>query len=105
MASYTTMFSSGQVHNQIKEFVVDTYDKIDDINISQILPGSRAFVIKDETHNGNSQWYMLDHEGNWDPIDWNSGGGGGSADDIIYDGGNMDKDSSSETIYDGQEET
>ena len=107
MASYTTMFSSGQVHNQIKEFVVDTYDKIADINISQILPGSRTFVIKDETHEGNSQWYMLDHEGNWDPIDWNAGGGG-SADDIIYDGGE-EKDSGSdedlEVIYDGGEES
>ena len=88
MASYTTIFSSGRVHNQIKEFVVDTHDKIDRIDISQILPGSRTFVIKDETHDGNSQWYMLDHEGNWDPVDW-SGGGSGSADSVIYDGGEV----------------
>lgn len=107
MASYTTMFSSGQVHNQIKEFVVDTYDKIGSIDISQILPGSRTFVIKDETNDGNSQWYMLDHEGNWDPVDWGSGGGGGSADDVIYDGGEENKSGSDQDldiIYDGGEE-
>ena len=104
MASYTTMFSSGQVHNQIKEFVVDTYDKLDTIDISQILPGSRTFVIKDETHDGNSQWYMLDHEGNWDPINWNAGGGG-SADDVIYDGGEVKTSGGDnlEVIYDGGE--
>ena len=97
--SYTTMFSSGQTHNQIKEFVVDKYDDIKSINISQILPGSRTFVITD------SQWYMLDHQGNWDPIDWGSGGGSSSG-DVIYDGGeeNSDKTKDLEVIYDGGEE-
>ena len=103
MASYTTMFSSGQVHNQIKEFVVDTKDQIDAIDISQILPGSRTFVIKD------SQWYMLDNQFKWQPVDWNSGGGG-SADHVIYDGGDIDNPDGQDeevdhVIYDGQEET
>lgn len=97
MASYTTMFSSGQVHNQIKEFVVDTYDKIGSIDISQILPGSRVFVIKDETHDNKSQWYMLNHSGGWDPINW------GSVEDVIYDGGGVEQNSKENTSYNGGE--
>ena len=57
MAGATTMFSNGSVPNQIKEFVVDTDDQLSTIDISQILPGSRAFVIN------TSQWYMLNHQG------------------------------------------
>lgn len=99
MAGYTTMFSSGRVHNQIKEFVVDTYSKLNSIDISQILPGSRTFVIKDENHDNESQWYMLNHEGTWDPINW--GSGGGSSSDVIYDGGGVEQSTGENTAYDG----
>lgn len=102
MAGYTTMFSSGRVHNQIKEYVVDTYSVVTQIDISQILPGSRVFVIKDETHDNKSQWYMLNHSGGWDPISWGSGGGG-STEDVIYDGGGVEQNSEENTSYDGGE--
>ena len=81
MAGATTMFSNGSVPNQIKEFVVDTDDQLSTIDISQILPGSRAFVIN------TSQWYMLNHQGQWQTIDWGGGGGGSEYDHIIYNGG------------------
>lgn len=66
--SYTTMFSSGYVANQVKEFAVDTVDDIDSIDISQLLAGSKAFVIED------SQWYMLNNARQWKPVKWGSGG-------------------------------
>lgn len=100
MAGYTTMFSSGQVHNQVKEFVVDTYDKIGLIDISQILPGSRTFVISDVNNDDASQWYMLNHQFAWVPVDWGSGGGS-SADHVIYDGGEVEQSTGENIIYDG----
>lgn len=95
--SYTTMFSSGHVANMVKEFVVDTKDEIASIDISQLLAGSRAFVIKD------SQWYMLSNAREWEPVNWGSGGASG---DIIYDGGEeTEEGSTKEIVYDGGEET
>ena len=93
MQNYTATFSSGRVHNQVKEFVVDIVEDLKSIDISRILPGSKAFVIN------ASLWYMLDHHGNWQPVDLGSGGGG-SGGQVIYDGGNLD-DSDNTTYYDG----
>ena len=97
---YTMTFSNGQIPNQVKQFVVDESKDIDSIDISQILPGSRAFVISD------SQWYMLNNQWKWKPVD-NQGGGGGSTDEIIYDGGEetSGKEDDLEIVYDGGEES
>lgn len=96
--AYSTMFTNGRVPNQIKEFVVDKKTDLDNIDISQLQSGSRAFVIEE------SQWYMLTIADRiWKPINW--GGGGGSSGDIIYDGGEETQgDSTHNVIYDGGEE-
>lgn len=77
MANYTKVFSSGGVPNMVREFVVDTKDQIDSIDISQLQAGSKVFVIKD------SQYYMLSHARNWEPVNLTSGSsesGSGSSD-------------------------
>lgn len=101
--SYTMTYSNGRVPNQVKEFTVDAKSDIDSIDISQILPGSRAFVIDD------SQWYMLNNQWQWKPVDLGSGsssGGGGSEDydHIYYDGGSEDGDTTDRINYDGGSE-
>lgn len=95
---YSTIFTGGRVPNQVKEFVVDAKTDLDNIDISQLQSGSRAFVIEE------SQWYMLSITKRvWKPITW--GSGGGSSGDIIYDGGEENGDGSThESIYDGGEE-
>ena len=45
MANYTTVFSGGYVYNQVKKIVVDTKADLDSINTSQLMAGSKAFVI------------------------------------------------------------
>ena len=99
MANYTTTFSSGRTHNQVKEFVVDTKAQLDKIDISQILAGSKAFVIKE---NGG-QWYMLDHEGHWNKVNLGSGGGS-SGGEVIYNGGDEDDPDDTNIIYNGGDE-
>ena len=94
------MFTNGHVPNQVKEFAVDTFSQLSSIDISQILPPSRVFVMQDEMHGGNSQWYMLNSLFQWIPVDWGGGSGGGGSGSVIYDGGNLDA-SESTTIYDG----
>lgn len=104
MAGYSVMFTNGHIPNQIKEFAVDNFSQLSSIDISQILPGSRAFVMQDEMHGGGSQWYMLSTILEWLPISW-GGGGGGTSGSVIYDGGNVDNSNSggstSNTSYDG----
>ena len=99
---YTMTFSNGQIPNQVKAYTVDTKADIDSIDISQILPGSRAFVIDD------SQWYMLNNSWKWKPVDLGSGSGGGGGsedtDHIYYDGGSEDGTSTDRTYYDGGSE-
>lgn len=102
--AFSTIFTNGHVPNQVKVFSVDTVEDMNAIDISQLLPGSRAFVIN------SSQWYMLTvKDRTWKPVDWGgSGGSGGGSEDgdhIIYDGGNEDSDTAPENIvYDGGSE-
>lgn len=89
MANYTKVFSSGGVPNMVREFVVDTKDQIDSIDISQLQAGSKVFVIKD------SQYYMLSHARNWEPVNLTSGSGGsssGGSGDDSYTPPNPDSD-------------
>ena len=68
--AFSTIFTNGHVPNQVKVFSVDTVEDMNAIDISQLLPGSRAFVI-----NG-SQWYMLTvKDRTWKPVDWVSSSG------------------------------
>lgn len=94
---YTTVFTGKQKANMVRKFVVDTYNDISSINISQLLPGSTAFVIN------TSQTYMLNNARQWTLINVGGGSGGGSSSggngdgcccdcggNIIYDGGDLD---------------
>lgn len=68
--AFSTIFTNGHVPNQVKVFSVDTVEDMNAIDISQLLPGSRAFVI-----NG-SQWYMLTvKDRTWKLVDWVSSSG------------------------------
>lgn len=94
---YTTVFGSGRKSNMVRNFVVDTFDDIASIDISQLLAGSTAFVIT------TSETYMLKNDRTWYKVNIGSGGGG-SGGDIIYDGGDEDGGSTTERIYDGGDE-
>lgn len=104
--AFSTIFMNGHVPNQVQTFTVDTVADMNAIDISQLLSGSKTFVIND------SQWYMLTvTDRTWKPVNLGtpggSGGGGGDEDydHIIYDGGNEDSDSPIDNvIYDGGSE-
>lgn len=80
-AAYTAMFLNGHTDNMVREFVVDTNEDIAKIDVSQLKPGSRVFVINTST------WYMLNHSKKWNTVDWGGGGGGSEYDHVIYNGG------------------
>ena len=67
---YTLIFGSGAFFNNIKIYVVDELADRDFINVSQLLPGSKVYVIND------AQWYILSNEMEWEP--YSEGGQGGS---------------------------
>lgn len=105
--AFSTIFTNGHVPNQIKMFSVDTVEDMNAIDISQLLPGSRTFVIDD------SQWYMLSvADRKWTKVNLGtSGGNGGSSggsedeDHTYYDGGSEDGGLPIDTIdYDGGSE-
>lgn len=82
--AYTAVYANGSTFNAVKKFVVDTFNEIYDINISQISPGSTAFVI------ATSKTYMLNNKRNWIEVQLTGGtSGGGGDDDVIYDGGGV----------------
>lgn len=93
--SYTFVGQSPQ-RPMVRHYVVDVYDDIATIrNISQLLPGSTAFVID------TSKTYMLKHDGTWQEIATGGGGGG----EVIYDGGDEDQSNTPQhIIYDGGSE-
>lgn len=94
--SYTPTFTNGHVANMVQEFVVDEKEDLDKIDISQLLAGSKTFVIKEN----KGQWYMLSNARKWEPVKWNSGG----SSDVIYDGGEekvSKEELTTETVYDG----
>lgn len=92
--AFTTVYSNGQRANMVREFVVDIQADITSINTSQLLPGSTCFVIEE------SQWYMLNHNLEWKPVQIS-----GISGDVIYDGGEENSSSNNQhLIYDGGEE-
>jgi len=86
--AYTAIYANGSTYNSVKKFVIDTFNEIYDIDISQLSPGSTAFDIS------TSKTYMLNNKRNWIEvqISGSGGSGGGSGGDtpggdVIYDGG------------------
>ena len=57
--SYGILRQNGQDMYNVKEFIVDTYDEITEINTSIVAPGSTCFVID------TSEYYMLNTEDEW----------------------------------------
>lgn len=85
---YTINSNSGKVAHGIKKYIVDTANDILELPTKDAAPGSLAFVID------NSNYYMLNHQGQWKKVNLGAGsgtGGGGDTpdmpEDIIYDGG------------------
>lgn len=84
---YTINSNSGKVAHGIKKYIVDTANDILELPTKDAAPGSLAFVID------NSNYYMLNHQGQWKKVNLSAGSGGGGGDtpdmpeDIIYDGG------------------
>lgn len=89
---------NGQIQYGIYDYVLDSESDVKSLpKLGAVKPGSQAFVIE------TSQYYMLDHAGNWRKVNLavpESGGGGdepGSNDH--YDGGEVYPDEN----YDGGE--
>ena len=84
--AYTAVYSNGTTFNMVKKFVIDTFNDIYDIDISQLSPGSTAFDIS------SSKTYMLNNKKQWIEVQINSYDGGtpgAPGGDIIYDGGGV----------------
>ena len=84
--AYTAVYSNGTTFNMVKRFVIDTFNDIYDIDISQLSPGSTAFDIS------SSKTYMLNNKKQWIEVQINSYDGGtpgAPGGDIIYDGGGV----------------
>lgn len=80
---YSITGNSGKVAYGVKHFTCDTKEDLNSLSLTEVIPGSKAFVIHE------SKSYMLDHNKEWQPITF---GGGGSTepeypDLVIYDGG------------------
>ena len=105
MATFSTIFTNGHIPNQVQTFAVDTVEDMNAIDISQLLSGSKTFIIND------SQWYMLTvADRTWKKVNLGSSGGSGGGGDedydhVIYDGGTEDSDTPIDNIiYDGGSE-
>lgn len=81
--AYTAVYANGATYNSVKKFVIDTFNEIYDIDISQLSPGSTAFDISE------SKTYMLNNKRNWVEVKLEGSGGGSTGGDIIYDGGGV----------------
>ena len=90
--AYTAIYANGSTFNMVKKFVIDSFNEIYDIDISQLSPGSTAFDIS------SSKTYMLNNKKQWIEVQIGSSGGGtdydggtpgASGGDIIYDGGGV----------------
>lgn len=84
--AYTAIYANGSTFNMVKKFVIDTFNDIYDIDISQLSPGSTAFDIS------SSKTYMLNNKKQWIEVQINSYDGGTPGTpggDIIYDGGGV----------------
>ena len=84
--AYTAIYANGSTFNMVKKFVIDSFNDIYDIDISQLSPGSTAFDIS------SSKTYMLNNKKQWIEVQINSYDGGtpgAPGGDIIYDGGGV----------------
>ena len=81
--AYTAIYANGSTFNMVKKFVIDSFNEIYEIDISQLSPGSPAFDIS------SSKTYMLNNKKQWIEVQVNtsSGGGGGIPGEIISEGG------------------
>lgn len=100
--AYRISSQAGKVTYNLKEFTVDTYADIADIDVRKTAPGSTAFVIDTSEH------YMLNSQFKWVKVD--IGGGSGVISgitsgeiEVIYDGGVVDGKADYAVIYDGGE--
>ena len=90
--SFHILSNSGKLAYGVKEFIIDTYDDINAINVKSITPGSTVFVID------ASEYYMLNTKLEWKKVNIANGatapgqGGGSTPEEIevIYDGGGLD---------------
>lgn len=72
--AYSTVYLNGRKPNMVRRFVVDAKADLSEINISQLLPGSTAFIIE------TSETYMLNNQFNWVEV-------APFGNSVIYDGG------------------
>ena len=80
----------------IKEYTLDTKEDLTKLTTRSATPGSKAFVIE------TSKYYMLNGKKEWVEIKpyGNSIFDGDEDEEIIYDGGSVAEDDSSENIKD-----
>ncbi len=108
--SFRILAQAGQPVYNLKEFIVDAYEDIAEINTQGLAVGSTAFDIETSKH------YMLNTRRQWVEVEICGGSGKNNPDeyDIIYDGGLITSDSTNEgeseegsddVIYDGGEVT
>ena len=57
--AYTVIYANGSTFNMVKRFVIDSFNEIYDIDISQLSPGSTAFDIN------SNKTYMLNNKKQW----------------------------------------
>lgn len=83
---FSILANDGKVVHGQKNFIVDFETDITDLPASCSV-GSTAFVIE------SSQYYMLNHYGQWIAVTLGSSGGGGGVlpedHEVIYNGGTV----------------
>ena len=87
---------NGQTQYGIYNYVLDSESDVKSLpKLNEVKAGSSAFVIE------TSQYYMLDHAGNWRKVNLaaSENGGGESGSNDHYDGGEVYPDEN----YDGGE--
>lgn len=95
---YTDTIVNGKIKNTVRRFVVDTTNDLPEIDVSQLSPGSIAYIVDIGAR------YMLNNQFKWILQPSIGGGSGGTNPDneYIYDGGMEVSDHNMNTyIYDG----
>lgn len=84
----------------IKTFLLDSKSDVEKLPTQGLTPGSKAFVTED------SSYYILNTSRKWVKTTVSGSGGGGSdSGEIVYTGGDISEDSSTDpdVSYDGEE--
>lgn len=89
--AFQILSQAGKVSHGIKEYMVDTYEDLLNLEEERLVPGCTAIVIN------ASEIYMLNTKREWKKI------ASGINPDLIYDGGEIgiDYGNTAEIIYDG----